>query len=350
MLKNYIKIAWRNLIRDRTYSAINIIGLTIGLSACMLLVLFARFQLSYDTFHENVDRVYRMTTLTEASNEVIESIYTPVPLVHILKEEVPEVEKATHISRANRVRIEIGQKTVSAEDFYWADQDIFEIFSFSALRGSKSTYFQNPNSIVITQSVATTYFRGKNPLGKTIQLDDDIYMITGVIDDWPSNSHFHPQFIATFSSLPAYEDESWFNFNTRTYFLFNEKASIEGFRKKLSLILENQIGESAEEAGFRFTYIPQALTDIHLYSNLEGELEQNGSIASIYIVLSIALLILLNACANYINLSTARARKRAKEIGIRKTFGSARKRLVLRFLGGSVATGINLFSAFITPC
>ncbi len=348
MLYNYIKIAWRNLIRDRTYSFINITGLTIGLTACMLLVLFAWFQLSFDTYHENSDRIYRMTSVTATANEVIERAYTPVPLVQTLKDELPEVDKATHLSRTNRARVKIGKQTVSVEDFYWADQDFFNIFSFSVLRGNKSEYLRNPDSIVITESVVNTYFRNENPLGKTIQLNSNLYTVTGVVDDWPANSHFHPQFIATFSSLRSSEDESWFNFNSRTYFLLNENASIEEFTNKLPSVLENQFGEHAEEAGFRFTYTPQALTDIHLYSNLEGEVGQNGSITTIYVVLSIALLILLNACVNYINLSTARARKRATEVGIRKTFGSGRRNLIFQFLGETfLVTGLSFLLSLI---
>lgn len=342
MLKNYIKIAWRNLIRDRTYSFINIAGLTIGLSACLLLVLFVRFELSFDTFHEKSDRIYRMTSVTETENEVIERAYTPVPLVQTLKDELPEVEKVTHLSRTNSARIEIEDQTVTVEDFYWTDQDFFEIFSVSKVIGNRSEYLKNPNSIVITQSITDTYFNGENPLGKTIELSNDVYTITGVIDDWPTNSHFRPQFIATFNTLGSFEDDSWFSFNNRTYFLLKDGASVQALEKKLPSILESKFGEQAQELGLQFTYTSQALTDIHLYSNLEGELEQNGSIRTIQIILAIALLILLNACVNYINLSTARARKRAKEVGIRKALGSGRTHLIFQFLGEAFAlTGIS---------
>jgi len=342
MLKNYIKIAWRNLIRDRTYSFINIAGLTIGLSACLLLVLFARYELSFDTFHEKSDRIYRITSVTQTENEVIERAYTPVPLVQTLKDELPEVEKATHLSRTNSVRVEIEDQTVTVEDFYWTDQHFFDIYSVSVIEGNMSQFLNNPNSVVITKSIVDTYFNGENPLGKTIQLSNDIYSITGVIDDWPANSHFRPQFIATFNTLGSSEDDSWFSFNNRTYFLLDEKASITSLTEKLPSILESKFGEQAKELGIEFTYTPQALTDIHLYSNLEGELEQNGSIRTIQIILAIALLILLNACVNYINLSTARARKRAKEVGIRKALGSGRTHLIFQFLGEAFAlTGIS---------
>lgn len=140
MLKNYIKIAWRNLNLDRTYSFINIAGLTIGLSACLLLVLFAQYELSFDTFHEKSDRIYRMTSVTETENEVIERTNTPVPLVRTLKNELPEVEKATHLSRENSARIEIGDQMITVEDLYWTDQDFFNIFSISTIRGNRSEY------------------------------------------------------------------------------------------------------------------------------------------------------------------------------------------------------------------
>ncbi|WP_234573193.1 ABC transporter permease [Rhodohalobacter sp. 614A] len=342
MLINYIKIAWRNLIRDRTYSFINIAGLTIGLSACLLLVLFARYELSFDTFHEKSDRIYRMTSVAETENEVIERAYTPVPLVQALKDELPEVEMATHLSRTNSARIEIEDQTVTIEDFYWTDQNFFDIFSVSVIEGNEPEFLSNPNSIVITQSVSETYFNSANPLGKTIQLSNDTYRVTGVVDDWPANSHFRPQFIATFNTLGSSEDDSWFSFNNRTYFLLEEKASIKSLMQKLPSILESKFGEQAQELGIEFTYTPQALTDIHLYSNLEGELEQNGSIRTIQIILAIAFLILLNACVNYINLSTARARKRAKEVGIRKALGSGRAHLIFQFLGEAFAlTGIS---------
>lgn len=350
MLYNYIKIAWRNLIRDRTYSFINIAGLTIGLSACLLLVLFARYELSFDTFHEKSDRIYRMTSVTETENEVIERAYTPVPLVQTLKDEVPEVEKATHVSRSNSaVRLKIEDQMVSVGGFYWADQDFFDIFSVSTIRGNRSEYLKNPDSIVITESVANTHFRNEDPIGKNIQLDSTIYTVTGVVEDWPANSHIHPQFIATFNSIRSSKNDSWFSFGTRTYFLLEEGASVQALKEKLPSILESKFGEEAKEAGMTFRYTPQALTDIHLYSNLEGELEQNGSIRTIQIILAIALLILLNACVNYINLSTARARKRAKEVGIRKALGSRRTHLIFQFLGETFAlTGISfLFSLMI---
>lgn len=344
MIKNYIKIAWRNLIRNKGYASINIVGLTVGLSACMLLVLFARFELSYDAFHKKAERIYRMASVTETSEEVIKRAYSPVPLARTLTEEFPEVEKATHISRVQNARIKIGQETSSAEDFYWADPDIFDIFSFSVLKGSRSTFFQHPNSVVITRSVAAVRFPDTDPLGKTIQLSDNTYTITGVVDDWPANAHFHPKFIATFSTLPAHEDKSWSNFNTRTYFLLHDKASIGDLQDKLAAEIDKRI----DQVGPALTFIPQALTDIHLHSSLEGELEPNGSITTIYVVLSIALLILLNACVNYINLSTAQARKRAREIGIRKTFGSGRKSLVLQFMGETfLVTGISFLCSLL---
>lgn len=244
----------------------------------------------------------------------IERANTPVPLVQTLKNELPEVEKATHLSRKNSARIEIGDQTITVEDLYWTDQDFFDIFSVSTVRGNKSEYLKNPDSIVITESVANTHFRNEDPLGKTIQIGSILYTITGVIDDWPVNSHIHPQFIATFNTLRASDEDSWLFFYSRTYFLLDENASITSLTEKLPSILESKFGKEANEAGMTFTYTPQALTDIHLYSNLEGELEQNGSIRTIQIILAIVLLILLNACLNYINLSTARARKRAKEV------------------------------------
>lgn len=342
MLTNYIKIAWRNLIRDRTYSFINIAGLTIGLSACLLLVLFARYELSFDTFHEKSDRIYRMTSVTETENEVIERTSTPVPLAQTLKDELPEVEKATHLSRETSSRIEIGNQTITVENVYWTDQDFFDIFSAPTVRGNRSEYLKNPNSIVITESVSNTHFSNEDPIGKTIQIGSINYNITGVVEDWPANSHIHPQFIATLKSLRASNETSWLSLYSRTYFLLDKKASIRSLTEKLPSILESKYGEEAKEAGMTFTYTPQALTDIHLYSHLEGELEQNGSIRTIQIILAIAFLILLNACVNYINLSTARARKRAKEVGIRKALGSGRTHLIFQFLGEAFAlTGIS---------
>lgn len=322
MIQNCIKIAWRNLIRDRTYSFVNIIGLTIGLSSCMLLVLFAWFKLSIDTHHEKANRIYRMTNVTETANEVIERASTPVPLVQTLKEELPEVEKATHISRAKRVRIKIGQETVSVENFYWADQDFFDIFSVSVLRGNRSEYLKNPDSIVITESVANTHFRNENPLEKTIQLDSNLYTVTGVIDDWPANSHFHPQFIATFNSLSTPEDDSWFSFLTRTYFLLNENASVEEFTNKLSPVLENHFGEASWKKVTPFTPFNYWFLDDAVARQYE-QYRQWLQIMGISTLMAI-----LIACLGLFGLAGLTAVNKTKEIGVRKVLGAGVKEIV----------------------
>jgi len=365
MLFNDIKVAFRNLRKHKTYTAINVVGFAVGLACCLLIGLYVQHELSFDRFHEKADRTYRIILDSVILENEIESPLTPAPMAEVLVRDYPEVEHATRIRGTDifdnpELTIEYEDNRFAERRLYFADASLFDVFSFPILHGDPATMLRDPFSIVLTESTAAKYFGEESALGKSLLVNkEEVYKVTGVIEDVPSASHWQFDFLASLSSQPEYTNSDWFNNSLFTYFTTKPGADIRQLEEKLTPFVHEQIapqmgallGVTLTEfhaGGGKLEYYAQPLTDIHLYSNLRRELGANGDAVLVYSFLAIALLILLIASANFINLSTAQSSKRAKEVGVRKVLGSDNRRLRIQFLVEAqllciMASGIAVF-------
>ena len=329
MLKNYLTVATRNLLRHKAHSFINIAGLAIGMVCCILILLYVQDEFSYDRYHKNADLIYRLASRTSTT--------TSAPVAPALVKEYPEVLNAVrfHPMFWTKMLIGYGERRFYEDRFFYADVTVFEVFSFRLMKGDPETALQAPHSIVITEAMAQKYFKEEDPVGKTLYMGigrKRDYLVTGVVENTPHNSHFKFDFLASFSTL--YEEnlgirvDSWGNNVHQTYLLLSNREAAKALEAKLPDFSERHTEK-------RITgYSLQPLTDIHLYSHLRHELEANSNIA--YIFSTIATFVLLIACINFTNLSTARSTKRAREVGLRKVLGAHRRQLIQQLLGESV--------------
>jgi len=340
MIKSYFKLAFRNFWREKTVSSINILGFTIGISCCLLIALYIKNEASFDSFHDNKNQIYRLAMdLQQQNGEMAQTAFSPAPWAPAMKEEFPEIQSFTRFMRY-RLPIAIEEKSTQKQfyerDFMWADSAVFNIFSFPLISGNPATALTRPHTVVISESAAGRYFGNADPIGKVISYEgrEDL-TITGVFEDFPSNSHLKADFLASFSSLNSFWDiiDNWRINYYYSYFLLEKDSDIVAVNAKMPDFINKHLGEEGLE---RFHPQWQALSDIHLNSKRENELEAGGDGRLLYLFAGIALLILFVAGANYINLATARAIERSKEIGIRKVLGSKRDQLIFQFLIESV--------------
>ncbi len=344
MFLNYLKIALRNLRKNKGYSFINIFGLAVGIAGCIVILIYIQNELSYDKYNENYDRIYRVHLSARISNNELEPATSCAPCGPTYVQQIPEVENFTRIRNYGFPVIRYGDKAFSEEKFYWVDSSFFKVFTVHFLKGNPETALREPMSVVITKSIANKYFGNENPIGKILNSDKRRdYQITGVIEDFPVNSSFHPEFLGSLSSYNVDADQTWLSNNYYTYILVRKGTNPEELGKKIYDVSKQYIGpqlvqvlgatyDQMIEGGSRYNFVIQPLSDIHLKSHLSNEIEPNGDITYVYIFSIIAFAILLIACINFTNLSTARSSGRAKEVGIRKTLGSNQASLIRQFL------------------
>lgn len=338
MLKNYLTISFRNLRKHLTYSFINIAGLALGLATCLLLVTWITHELSYDRFHKNAAGIYRVSMEYSFGGHVAKPSVSPNALLPALLSQ-PETKTGVRVynpSLQNPYVVKRGEKIFEEHKLYFADSTFFDVFTFEMISGNPEKVLSEPNSIVLTEKMASKYFGEADPIGQLLTINNSSeYKVTGVMQNPPSNSLHQFDFIASFSSIPAGRDEpTWWSANYQTYVLVHENANILSLQEKTNEIVKEAVGGelTGDNDYVRYNFMP--LTDIYLRSDMD-EFEIVGDIKHVYIFSGVALLILVIACINYINLATARAAGRAKEVGIRKVSGAIRNQLFAQFIGES---------------
>lgn len=342
MLIQNFKIAIRNLVRDKNYSVASVLGLAVGLSGCLVVAFFTLDELSYDQYHINKNRIYRIATAVKGSTYgSIAKVSGPWGIS--AKQEIPEVENMARFVMADKIVFDkAGEKYYESEGKY-ADSTVFRIFSYNLIEGDINEALSKPKSIVLTQSLKEKYFKNQSALGQSLNLNGEDFIITGVMSNVPANSHFSFNYLLSMASLRNPEALDWVRGNQfYTYLLLKEGASPELVATKMKSIVAAHM--DAEHADV-YTPFLQPLADIHLHSHLFREMATNSDITYTYALSSIAILMLLITCANFINLALAQATKRAKEVGVRKVAGAAKKQLISRFL--TEAFLISSFSALV---
>ena len=365
MLKNYLKIAFRNLTKYKFISFINLFGLTVGLACCMLILTYILHETSYDKYNSKADRIWRVTR-SFYNPQGIQSLHlssVAPPFGTLLKNDFPDIQQMTRLLPAGPLPVRYDNKIFNEQNIFFADNDLFNIFDIPVLEGDRTHALSEPFSVMMTPVAARKYFGDADPINKIIRVNDQYDLkITGIFKPLPSNSHFHADILLSFPTLndsAIYGAQglanNWGNNSFWTYLLLPEHYPVHSMEAQFPAFVDRHMatatGYGTGSTPHKLTKIYlQPLTDIHLRSHLDDELEQNGDISRVYIFSAIALFILLIACINYMNLSTARSTLRAKEIGIRKVSGARRQELIAQFLCESVLLSYMaiLLAGFIT--
>jgi putative ABC transport system permease protein len=349
MIQNHLKIAIRTLMGNKTFTAINVFGLAIGISTCLLIMLFVQNELSFDRYNEKADRIVRVVFRGSVQGEKMKEASVMPPVAQTLQKDFPEVQEATRLRMAGYPRIVLGDKVFKENAFAYVDSNFFQVFTLPFLQGDSKTALLDPGAIVISETVAKKYFGNGNPMGKSLHFKDwnTDFKIMGVMRDMPDNSHFHFSIFGSMARLPESREPSWMTSEFYTYLVLPAGYDYKKLQTKMGNVMEKYSGSQVEKAfGMSYTQFIkkgnelglflQPLTDIHLHSDLNLDFEAGGDIRYVYIFSVVAIFMLIIACINFMNLSTAGASKRAREVGIRKVLGSMKGQLIGQFLLESI--------------
>ena len=336
MFRNYLKIAYRNIIKYKGYTFINVAGLTIGISCCLLILLYVQDELSFDRFHSKSERIYRVIEHVKIDGVGEESASMPFPFGETVPIEFPDAIEASvrffnfqspTLALANQ---EIDGKRFNEANFYFADSNVFQVFDFQLVRGNPETALDEPNSIILTESMIPKYFDNEDPMGKVLRFQNFVDLkVTGIAKDTPPNSHIHFDFLASFSTLKTFFGgnipNNWYWNPCWTYVLLRNNVTPEYVESQFPQIIDKYFPPIIQD---KTTIFMQPLNDIHLFSHLDYEMNPNSDISYVYIFSAVAIFILSIACINFMNLSTARSANRSREVGMRKVLGAYKFQLI----------------------
>lgn len=341
MLKNLLKISFRNIVKDKTYSLINITGLTIGITCSLFLFMYILHEVSYDRYHKNAANIYRVISNIKETDNAFTWAVAQIPLAEELNNNYPEVKNAVRFFSTGRMLYKNDDKQFYEEEFYLADSTVFEMFTYEFLHGDPATALDNPFSIVLTEKIAGKYFAdASSALGQSIQNQQgEEFKVTGVLKDVPLNSHFIFDALISRNTRPRALG-GWGGFGVFTYVQLPDGYDLSKMYTSLDTVIKEKVNPIFEQYGITIKYELQPILDIHLYSKIQDEAEAGGDISYIYIFASIAAFMLIIACINYMNLATARSVNRAKEVGVRKVMGSQRRQLIAQFITESVVIAL----------
>ncbi len=349
MIKNFIVISLRSLATHRVYTLINILGLAIGMASVLLITIFVLHELSYDKFHEDADKIYRVSVQGKLRGMDLNVAVTSAPMAQVIKEEIDEVNSLIRMAHFDAWLVSNEDVRYNEDNFLFADSNFFKFFSFRLIKENPDSVLVKPRSIVLTESTACKYFGEENPVGKKLIVENEEipYTVTGLMEDIPDNSHFHFDLLGSLVTHEKHLHNIWIYHLLYTYIKIDENSDVSKVKREIDGLVEKYAAPQIEEyLGISLKdfiegrqslhYDLQNLTGIHLYSNLENELEANGKALYVYTFGVIAILILIIACLNFMNLSTANSSNRAREVVLRKVIGSNRRILILQFLTESI--------------
>jgi putative ABC transport system permease protein len=347
MLKNLIKTAIRHIVKHLGYSILNILGLTLGITSALFLIIYVADEVSYGRYHEKADRIYRVSSTIKEPDDQFTWIVAQIPFGPQVVHDYPEVQSSVRFINMPRALYKFEDKEFNEENFFYVDSTLFDIFTYKVIKGEIKSALLAPKKIILTEKIANKYFGKSDPIGKTLTTGTDTYEVTGVIQDVPTNSHFRFDAVAARNNLPK-QLGNWGNFGVFTYLLFPEKFDVKAFETKMQGMYDAYMKTIFGPLKISIKYHLEPLTRIHLYSTNASEPEPTGSITYVYIFAIVAIFLVLIASMNYMNLATARSTRRAREVGLRKVVGSRRGPLILQFLSESmVFTLISLLISIV---